>query len=367
MVYSYYRRLYKEEERKMEKKNILLILTGGTICSFANNNGEQASDTKKAQVLIVNNFRTCDSKYSGEECVHFTPVSPLDVLSENLTTAHWSKLIGEMRTYDYSQYDGVIILHGTDTLAYTASLLSLVLSGLSIPVIMVSSQLALYLEGANGNANFKAAVELIVNGIKPNVYVVYRNEEADIKTMYVHYGAHLLQCANHSNNFYSKDMTPISSDNAVFEGKRSLGSDPIFKNESFNILSSKVLKLQPYVGLDYSAISLDRVNAVVHGTYHSSTVATNPSLDNIDCTDYSIMHLKDLCQQRTPPIPLFIEPYIKTTYETTGEALRNGLLPICDLTSEMAYIKVLVGCALGLRGEALCNYIKTNVNNEFIS
>ncbi len=351
----------------MEKKNILLILTGGTICSFTNTNGEQASDTKKAQVLIVNNFRTCDSKYSGEDHVHFTPVSPLDVLSENLTVAHWNKLISEMRTYDYSRYDGVIILHGTDTLAYTASLLSLVLSGLSIPVIMVSSQLALYMEGANGNANFKAAVELIVNGIQPNVYVVYRNEDANRKTMYIHYGAHLLQCANRSDNFYSKDMTPISSDNAVFDGKRSLGTAPIFKNDSFNLLSSKVLKLQPYVGLDYSAFSLDNIDAIVHGTYHSSTVATNTNLADIDCTNYSIMHLKDLCQQHTPSIPLFIEPYVQTTYETTGDALRNGIIQICDLTSEMAYIKVLVGCALGLRGEALCNYIKTNVNNEFIS
>ncbi|MBQ9806509.1 MAG: asparaginase [Clostridia bacterium] len=352
----------------MNAKRILLILTGGTICSFATANGEQASDTAKAQALIISNFRKSDSPYSGEDRVQFTSVSPLDVLSENMTPLHWDVLIRKMRAYDYSSYDGVIILHGTDTLAYTASLLSIVLSGLSIPVIMVSSQLALYNPNTNGNANFKAAVELIVNGIKPNVYAVYRNEtEFGETTMYVHYAAHLMQCANHSNNFYSKDMAPINSENAVFDGMESLGENPIFQKETFDLRTARVLKLQPYVGLDYSALSLDGVAAVLHGTYHSSTVATAPYLDDTDCSDYSLMRLKEQCDAQDPPIPLFIEPYVQTTYETTGDALRNGILPIENLTSEMAYVKTLVGCALGYRGDALYNFIKTNVNNEFLN
>ncbi len=352
----------------MNAKRILLILTGGTICSFANANGEQASDTKKAQALILENFRKSNSRYKSESCVQFTSVSPLDVLSENMTVHHWDVLLRAMKSYAYSDYDGVIILHGTDTLAYTASLLSLVLAGLRTPVIMVSSQLALYNPNANGNENFKAAVELIVNGIKPNVYAVYRNEnELGQKTMYVHYAAHLMQCANHSNNFYSKDMTPISFENAVFDGMESLGEDPIFQKEQFDLRSVRVLKLQPYVGLDYSTIFLDGVTAVVHGTYHSGTVATDPHLDRADCSDYSIMHFKRLCDNHVPPIPLFIEPYEQTTYETTGDALRNGILPIENLTSEMAYVKVLVGCALGYRGNTLCEYLKTNVNSEFLN
>lgn len=350
----------------MGLKNILLILTGGTICSFANEYGEQESDTQKAQALIVKNFRESNSDYSNEACVCFDSVSPLDVLSENMTVAHWDVLIREMKSYDFSKYDGVIILHGTDTLAYTASLLSLVLSGIPVPVILVSSQLALYNPDANGNANFKAAVELIVNGIKPNIYAVYMNEEKcgneNVKTMYVHYAAHLMQCANHSNNFYSKDMASISSDNAVFEGKRSLGKEPVLYDERLNIFSAKVLRIQPYVGLDYSAFSLEGVQAVVHGTYHSSTVATNPNLTD-NC---SILYLAELCKNHKPQIPLFIEPYVQTTYVTTGDALRSGIRPIAKLTSEMAYIKTLVGCSLGLCGEELYDYLNTNINNEFL-
>lgn len=354
----------------MKAKKILLILTGGTICSFTTPKGEQAPDVERAKSLIVQTFRESDSLYRGEDCTQFDIVSPLDILSENMTVLHWNTLIREMRTYDFSMYDGVIVLHGTDTLAYTAAMLSVVLSGLHIPVILVSSQLSLADPGANGPANFKAAVELIANGILPNVYVTYRNEEGYgrtlTKTMYVHYAAHLLQCANRSNNFYSCDMTPISTENAVFAGTQSLGTNPLLFDPRFNGLFACVLKIDPYVGLDYSKLSLVGIDAIIHGTYHSSTVETNPNIKDVDCTHYSIIHLKKMCDQHTPPISLFIEPYVKTTYESTGEVLRAGIMPIKDLTSEMAYVKTLIGCSLGYRGTELQNYLHCNVNNEHL-
>ena len=354
----------------MKANKILLILTGGTICSFTTVKGEQAPDVQRAKALIVQKFRESDSPYREEECTQFETVSPLDILSENMTVLHWNTLIREMRTYDFGAYDGVIILHGTDTLAYTSAMLSVILSGLHIPVILVSSQLALANAKANGPANFKAAVELIANGIQPNVYVTYRNEEgfgrAAIQTMYVHYAAHLLQCANRSNNFYSFDMTPISTENAVFEGTKSLGEKPLLFDSRFNGLFACVLKIDPYVGLDYSKLSLVGIDAIIHGTYHSSTVETNPNIRDVDCTHYSIIHLKKMCDQHTPPISLFIEPYVKTTYESTGEVLRAGIMPIKDLTSEMAYVKTLIGCSLGYRGIDLQNYLHLNVNNEHL-
>ena len=129
-----------------------------------------------------------------------------------------------MKKYDFSKYDGVIILHGTDTLAYTASLLSILLAGISIPVFLVSSQLPIYKQEANGNDNFRTAVEHIVKGIRPNVYVAYRNDDSQngktISEMYIHYASHLLQCPNHSSNFYSSDMILLKS-NDFFCGTES--------------------------------------------------------------------------------------------------------------------------------------------------
>ena len=363
---------------KNKKKNILIILTGGTICSFANENGEQESDTKKAETLIVHNFRKSDSIYGDESVVEFTTKSPLDILSENLTIKHWNTLINKMKRYNYSEYDGVIILHGTDTLAYTASLLSLILSGINIPVFLVSSQLPIYEEEANGNENFRTAVEHIVKGIKSNIYVAYRNDEI-VKgkvesAMYIHYASHLLQCPNHSNNFYSADMKLIKKQE-FWKGTQSTPGEMLLY--SLNKLTNCVLKITPYVGIDYSRFSLKGVKVILHHTYHSGTMAVNPYHESpltageqlIDYTKDSIMHLIKRCKSGTTGTELYIEPCNKENtylYETTGIVLRSNVGTSWRTTSEMAYVKLLIGCALGYKGEELQAFIDKEINGEFI-
>ncbi len=350
-----------------KQKRILIVLTGGTICSFANKNGEQESDTKKAETLIVENFRNGESAFRSEDTVKFETRRPLDILSENMTIRHWNTLLGKMKKYDFSKYDGVIILHGTDTLAYTASLLSILLAGIQIPVFLISSQLPLYEKAANGNENFETAVEHIIKGIKPNIYVAYRNDEVvdggSLSTMYIHYASHLLQCPNHSNNFYSADMHPLKKGD-FFTGAQNKNCDMLLYK--FDKLANCVLKIVPFVGIDYSRYSLRGIKAILHHTYHSSTMCVNP-YNNY--TKDSIMYLKKRCDANAKKIDLFIEPCDKEItylYETTGTVLRSGVGTSWKTTSEMAYVKLLIGCALGYSGENLQNFIDSEINGEFI-
>lgn len=344
-------------------RRILFILTGGTICSFDNGQGEQAADTERAQALIVQNFRRGACPYRNERDVVFDPKRPLDILSENMTVTHWNTLLRHLKSYDLSQYDGVILLHGTDTLAYTASLLSFVMADTPIPIFLVSAQLPLYEEESNGNANFRAAVELIVNGIRPNVYAVYRNEEIcdgkRMQALYVHLGNHLRQCANHSNNFYSLDMHAVSQDNASWEGVPCAGGESLLHR--LDKLSPSVLRISPYVGLSYRHLSLRGVRAVLHGTYHSSTLNTLPNARRD-----SVLPFLARCRRRS--IPVFLEPcnHEAYAYETTGMALRHGAKPIWGMTAEAAYTKLLVGCALKLKDDALYAYMTTEQNGERI-
>lgn len=352
---------------------ILLILTGGTICSFDNGMGEQEADAERAQALIVKNFREGDSPYRAKHSVIFDARRPLDILSENMTLTHWNTLIRHMKDYDLSAYDGAILLHGTDTLAYTASLLSLLMANTPIPLILVSAQLPLYREESNGNANFKAAVELIVNGIRPNVYAVYRNEEyknGEVKKkLFVHLGNHLLQCANYSNNFYSVDMHEIHHDNADWEGIPCSGGESLLYRDL--TLSSSVLRVIPYVGLRYDRLSLKGVRAVLHGTYHSSTMVVSPYPDTHKHSRRAakrdaILPFLRRCHRHA--IPVFIEPCDPKAYayETTGNALRHGAIPVRGMTSETAYVKLMLGCSMGLCGNALLRYMENSVNGEQI-
>ncbi|MBQ2709686.1 MAG: asparaginase, partial [Clostridia bacterium] len=133
---------------------ILLMMTGGTICTRVNPRGHLSSDTGAAVPGLVDHL-----KKNGFPDAKFDVLPVLDTLSENMTFAKLNTLLDAFRTAKsrVEASDGVIIAHGTDTLAYTSSLLSLVLAGYtSKPIFLVSSDRTLSDPEANGHANFKA-------------------------------------------------------------------------------------------------------------------------------------------------------------------------------------------------------------------
>lgn len=339
------------------KDKILLVLTGGTICSFADSTGEKSPDTKKADYLIKEIFKMSGSEFSDTE---FDDKIPMSILSENMSPERWNDLIEKLREYDMESYRGVIILHGTDTLAYTSAMLSLVLAGLSVPVFMVSSGLPLNEEGANGNDNFRVAAELIMKGIKPNLYVPYRNRNGE---MLLHFGGHLTQCPTLSNDFHSLSEHRIDIENPFYDGAEWESHGKLY--ERIGKFTNSVLKIEPYVGLDYSRISLAGVEAVCHGTFHSETL----SVGDKKTDPYSVFSLKECFSGE---IPLFLTPcrYEKGThkpcYETTADAVENGAISIWGMTSEMVYVKAMVGVALGFSGSGLTELVaEKKINHEF--
>ncbi len=355
------------------KKKILVVLTGGTICSRKDANKESQSYASKAKEMIIDNYLSSNSPV--KDGVSFETVSlKEDVLSENMTIDVWNELLRLFSDKTiWTDNDGIIVLHGTDTLAYTSALLSIALAGAPIPICMVSAQLDLFNKNTNGYMNFKASVELIVNGIEPNVYAVYRNMKTDRSiseptgAMLVHYGAHLMQCSNYSSNFYSIDAMEITDlNNARLQGKA-------FETDTFYIekikeLTPSVLAINSYVGLRYSSFNLDGVKAILHGTYHSDTVCVerkSPNATNDNFTDYSILYL--LKKAKEKDIPVFLSPCNENayTYVSTGDAIRNGALGITGTTFELAYVKLLVGLALSLSGADLREFMEKSINFEF--
>ena len=121
----------------MSAKKILIINTGGTISSvktshgFAPKRGYLEKTLPKILGLSHPEMPICD--------VHeFNPL--LD--SSNMTLEQWN-LIAEDIAKNYAQYDGFVVLHGTDTMAYTASALSFMLENLAKPVVLTGSQIPL--------------------------------------------------------------------------------------------------------------------------------------------------------------------------------------------------------------------------------
>ena len=100
--------------------------------------------------------------------------NPYTVLSEQLDGKLLSKLIATVSDVLKESFDGIIVIHGTDTLQYSAAALSLAYADSKVPIVLVSSNYTLDNPKANGRDNLKYAVEFVKETIG-GVFVSYRN------------------------------------------------------------------------------------------------------------------------------------------------------------------------------------------------
>lgn len=344
-------------------KNILLILVGGTICTAVNADGNLAV-SETAGILLKENYEKSDSPYAKEVVIE--PTKNLYILSENMTIDKWNEIIALYRKNTLGkQYDGIIMAHGTDTLAYSAALFSMLLATTKVPVFLVSANENLRSERTNGNANFRSAVECICRGIQPNVYVTYKNISDG--RMYLHLASRLRQCENYSEDFHSVGETDISE--MTEENCREYFSslECLFPQENRKAvvdiagdwkLKNCVLYLIPYVGMDYSVYDYGKFAAVLHGTFHSGTACVELSEK---CNKYdhnSMLHMLDSCFNGESTVDVYVSPsrLVKGTYETVS-ILGNHTVKgrsvhyLYGYTNETAYAKLIIAYSL-LENEA---------------
>ena len=99
---------------------------------------------------------------------------PID--SSNVKPSHWEELASIIEK-NYRRYDGFVILHGTDTMAYTASALSFMLKNLSKPVIFTGSQLPLGVIRTDAKRNLITTIEIVAaKQIVPEVCIYFNSQ-----------------------------------------------------------------------------------------------------------------------------------------------------------------------------------------------
>ena len=133
-------------------KNVLLIYTGGTIGMVRTPNGYAPKDGYfRAELDAIPALSM--PEMPQWELYEMHPL--LD--SSNMTVAEWNK-IAQLIAARYDAYDGFVVLHGTDTMAYTASALSFMLEGLSKPVVLTGSQIPLCEVRSDGRDNIITSI-----------------------------------------------------------------------------------------------------------------------------------------------------------------------------------------------------------------
>ncbi len=143
----------------MDKKKILIIHTGGTIGMVRTENGF----APKAGAIIeeLNQIRDLNSPDMPLwDLIEFDPL--LD--STNVRVEQWNAMADTIAE-NYDKYDGFVLLHGTDTLAYSASALSFMLEGLDKPVVFTGAQIPLCELRSDGRDNLITSMMIAADGV----------------------------------------------------------------------------------------------------------------------------------------------------------------------------------------------------------
>lgn len=146
-------------------KKILIINTGGTFSSVKSEGGLTPGlgehDILKELEMVA---KDCSLEYED-----FCSLDSANILPE-----HWAGLAERIETVS-REYGGVVVIHGTDTMAYTASMLSFMLWGVPVPVVITGSQLSISHPVADAMENCRAAIHM-ANSRCPGVFVAFNRK-----------------------------------------------------------------------------------------------------------------------------------------------------------------------------------------------
>ena len=297
----------------MPKMNIGVIFTGGTISSVKDSNG--VISPKNGLVSELDSFF-----YAHSRKHNFIFRSPFYALSENMTIGMINRIIETV--YELSENSsGIIITHGTDTLAYSGAALSYALSGIGIPVIIVSSDYPLKDERALGIKNLENAVRFIKQKGGTGVFVAWGDN--------IHRASRLLAPIPYEArvrsilaSVYGRFINGIFVKNSYFKESKDEIEAPAKLNESKNIAV-----FQPLINYKYPDITAD---AVLLLSYHSGT---------IDSNNPSLIHFCEKMQKNGTPIFLH-GSYDGADYESKNAFATLGLKTLPIMSAPAAYMKL---------------------------
>lgn len=318
-------------------KKILVVLTGGTIGSRVENNIINVSESSPYRLISL-----YEETYGKEE---FEVLSPLNVLSENMTPDTLLILLKALDLLNYEDYGGIIITHGSDTISYTSAFIGLLFHHVPVPVILVASNYPLLQEGSNGLDNFANAVEFIRQKAVRGVFTIYR-DESGVSRVYL--ATRLMEADPFRDQF--RDFSGQSfgrMENGIFvrnAGEEQPTAEEVEAKDRREIevpdsFSKDIMIIRPYPGMDYSRFSLEgegRPSAVLHILYHSATAC-------LSGTKYSFLDFAKRCREQS--VPLYAASYKKTEgnrYVTGDALLKAGVIPMLNISPEAAYARLML-------------------------
>jgi len=334
--------------------SILVIYTGGTIGMI--NDPETGMllpydfELISKHIPEINNFDYDIDSYS------FDP--PID--SSNMKPDLWVKLATVIED-NYENYDGFVVLHGSDTMAFTASALSFMLENLNKPVIFTGSQLPIGIIRTDGKENFITSIEIAAAKendlpIVPEVCIYFENQ------LYRANRTHKYNAVNFKA--FSSLNYPVLAEAGVYikYDKNSIHKPNfkkllVHKNFDTNIA---ILKLFPGIQENTvnSTLNIKGLRAVILETYGSGNAPTDQWF--IEALSEAIKKgiiIVNVTQCKGGAVEL-------GKYQTSLDLNKIGIISGHDITSESAIVKTMLLLGSNFSEQKLRKLLEISIRGE---
>lgn len=313
--------------------HILLIYTGGTIGMVEN---PETGSLEPFDFAHLNSHIPELQRFRFHvDHIVFDPV----IDSSEITPEHWKSIVHIIED-NYEKYDGFVILHGTDTMAFTASALSFMIENLQKPIVLTGAQLPIGKLRTDAKENLITALEIAADKdslgypIVPEVCIFFQND---------------LLRGNRSTKVNAENFNAFKSYNYPNLGKsgiqirydRKVIHHPDYEKKTiFHYrLDSRIATLKLFPGIERQAVeailTLKNIKAIILETYGSGNAPLSPwFLELIRETVKKGVIVVNITQCNTGFVDM-------QRYETGRELLRAGVVSGFDATFETAIAKLM--------------------------
>ncbi|MBN2639362.1 MAG: type I asparaginase [Bacteroidales bacterium] len=337
-----------------EEIRILIIYTGGTIGMIQD---AKTGTLKPFNFEKINEQIPELSRFNYQ--LDFHSFDPL-IDSSNTNPEYWVRLASLVEKH-YESYDGFVILHGSDTMSYTASALSFMLENLNKPVIFTGSQLPLGVLRTDGRENFITAIELAAARendlpVVPEVCIYFENR---------------LMRANRTSKYNAENFNAFVSPNYPLLAEIGV----YVKFERHNILKPNFKKLKVYKNLNsrvgilklFPGITAELVHAILSVPDQQAVILETFGAGNAMTDEWFLNELKEAVDRGVLLVNVtqcMAGAVEQGKYDTSFLLKEMGVVSGYDSTTESVLAKLMFLLGQNLSLEKLKNKMNSSLRGE---